>query len=186
MDFLTSLAGLAALGLTATSFTIRDDKLLQRVNLAGCGLWMLHFGMLGATVASGMMLLAVVMIGSAVLKFEQVSLWAWRVNLALLPLVILGIMVGLLEPASLAPVLAGFLINTGVARCSGWKMTVLIALGATLWAVTGLIEGSWSALAANVLNLCALGWRARRKKDQPAAQKDAEEDDVLEDILESA
>lgn len=173
---MTSLAGLVALGLTATSFAIKDDKLLKRVNLAGCGLWMLHFGMLGATVASGMMLLAVVMIGSAVMKFDKVSLWAWRINLALLPVVILGIMVGLLEPAALAPVLAGFLINTGVARCSGWKMTVLIALGATLWAVTGLVEGSWSAVAANILNLCALGWRATPKKDLPADENDDNDD----------
>jgi hypothetical protein len=177
LEFLTTLVGFAALGTTAFGFTIREDRLLQKVNLAGCVLWMAHFGMLGALVASGMMLLAIVMIGSAVLKIEKVSVWAWRGNLALLPLVALAIMLGLLEPGTFAPVLAGFLINTGVARCTGWKMTALVALGAALWATTGLIEGSWPAIAANVLNLCALTLRAAPMR---AVAKEVSEVDEVE------
>lgn len=172
MEFATWLIGIMALGVTAGGFAIKEDSLLQKANLTGCGLWMIHFGMLGAPVASGMMLLAVVMIGAAVLKLDKVSLWAWRGNLALLPVVALGALFGVLSWGAFPPVLAGFLVNTGVSRCTGWKMTAMIAMGAALWAVTGLIEGSWPALFANVLNLCALGWRAtpRRKAAAPAQE----------------
>lgn len=178
---MTALIGLVALGTTAFGFTIRDDGLLQKVNLAGCVLWMTHFALLEAPVASGMMLLAIVMIASAVLKLDKVSVWAWRVNLALLPIMALLIMLGLQEPTTFAPVLAGFLINTGVARCAGWKMTAMIALGAVLWATTGLLVGSWPALFANVLNLCALSLRASRgRRKQEEAPVALEDDEVIE------
>jgi hypothetical protein len=173
LEFSIWLTGVLALSVTAGGFAIKDDRLLQKANLAGCGLWMTHFALLGAPVASGMMLLAIVMIGASVMKLEKVSLWAWRGNLALLPVVALSALLGFLSWSAFPPVLAGFLINTGVSRCRGWKMTAMIALGAAMWATTGLIEGSWPALLANILNLGALSFRAMPRRKSETVEPEA-------------
>lgn len=172
MEYLSDISGYAALAITTLSLCMKSDRILRGLNIVGCLLWFTHFALIGALAAAFMLGLAAVMITASMLGKDRVSEAAWWVNIALIPAIALAALAGQAEWASLSPVIGGFLINTGIARCRGHVMSLMIAAGEGFWILTGLILGSLPVVAANLINIGALGirtlWRlhgARRPRD---------------------
>ena len=162
MEIVPQIIGITALLVVTAGFVAKSDAGLQKLNVAGCTLWAVHFALLGAWFACAMLCLAVVMIGGTLARRGRVSVAAWSVGLALIPALAFLSLYGLAPWSSLAPVLGGMLINTGIARCRGHAMSAMIAAGGVFWIVTGILVGSPAVIAAHVVGLMALAIRTVR------------------------
>ena len=162
-ELFASAAGYAALSITAISFCMTSDHVLQRLNIVGCLFWMIHFALIGAVAATLMLALAVIMILTSAVKMHRVSRIAWQINLGLIPAIAVMCLLGYAAWPSLTPVIGGFLINTGISRCRGHIMSLMVVGGELFWILTGLFLGSLPVIAANLLNIAALGVRTLLK-----------------------
>lgn len=159
MDSLISLVGYAALVVTLAGFCLAQDRWLKRLNLWGCSLWGMHFALMEEFVASGMMVLACVLVGAALSGRLRLLAASWWTNLMLIPA---SMVIALATGAgwiTVLPVVAGFAVNTGVARCQGGRMSLVILCGHALWVLASVLMGSPPAILANSLNIAALGVR---------------------------
>lgn len=165
MDMLPHLIGYAALAITLVSFSLANDRSLQKLNFAGCILWAFHFGMLGEWSACLMLVVASVMVASAIAGMKAITNLAWIFNILLIPVMASMIISGGAGWVAILPVIGGFFINTGVSRCSGYGMTITIMIGHIIWIIAAFLMGSMPALIANGLNFLALILRefTRRK-----------------------
>jgi len=156
MDMIPHIVGYAALAITLVSFSLSNDRNLQKLNFAGCILWAFHFGMLGEWSACLMLVVASVMVASAIAGMKKVTNLAWIFNILLIPVMASMILSGGAGWVAILPVIGGFFINTGVSRCSGFGMTLTIMIGHIIWIIAAALMGSMPALIANCLNFGAL------------------------------
>ena len=174
MEHAVEISGFAALFITAAGFALPKDRALQIINILGCALWATHFALMGEITAFLMLLLAIVMVGASVLGSARLTSAAWLLNLLLIPATAAMVLTGGASPADLLPVLGGFLINTGVARCRGLSMTITVGLGELLWGIAALSIGSVPAMIACAMNLSALlireVARLRQRSNMPQRQ----------------
>jgi len=172
MDTIPEIIGYVALAITLVSFSMPEDDKLQKLNLAGCTLWAAHFCMLMEWSAFIMLLLACAMVASSILGLKRVTNVAWILNILLIPVMASMIISGGAGWLSILPVIGGFFINTGVAKCRGYGMTITIAMGHITWMIATLAMGSIPAFASNALSLVALIWReiARKKSNSQSKQ----------------
>lgn len=170
MESIAPLIGYVALAVTCYGFSLANDERLKRLNLAGCLLWALHYGLIGQFTATMMMLLAAVLVSCSILNRPRMTNGLWLLNLVLAPAVTLSALSGQAHWASALPVIGSLLINTGVSKCSGLRMTGLIMAGHMLWIATSLMMGSIPSAIANAMNVGALVLReVNRRKLLPAA-----------------
>lgn len=164
MDILAHGLGALAFILTILGFACPNDRRLQQLNLLGCMAWALHFALLGLFSATGMLVLACLMIAAAYFGRDRISYRLWQVNLAIVPVVAGAALIGAMPWVDLLPVVGGFLINTGIVRCRGHAMSAMIGGGEVFWVGAGLAVGSPAAIASNLVNLSALSVRVYRSK----------------------
>jgi hypothetical protein len=176
MDMIPHLVGYLALAITLVSFSLANDRSLQKLNLTGCVLWAVHFGMLGEWSACLMLIIAGVMVSASISGLPKLTNIAWLLNIILIPIMASMILGGGASWFEIFPVIGGFFINTGVAKCKGYGMTATIAIGHLIWIVAAIGMGSVPATVANALNLLALAYRefSRRKSISPTNTADCE------------
>lgn len=156
MEYLTDILGYSALIVTMVGFSLRDDVKLQKLNLAGCILWAGHFALMQEIAAFIMLVLATIIVGSAIFNMKRATNAAWLANILMIPIFSAVTLSNGGSWAGILPILGGFFINTGVSRCTGSGMTLVIGLGQILWIAASFLMGSTPALIANTLNFCAL------------------------------
>lgn len=156
MDMTADIIGYLGLTVTLVSFSLAKDGNLQKLNLAGCLLWAVHFGAMGEWSAFIMLLVASSMVGSSIAGRKSLTNAVWMFNILLIPVMSMMILGGGAGWFAILPVLGGFFINTGVAKCSGNGMTFTIMAGLIIWVVAAVMMGSVPAILANLLNLAAL------------------------------
>jgi hypothetical protein len=173
MEMIASTLGYAALGITLVSFSLANDKMLQKLNLLGCMLWAVHFGMMKEYSACLMLVVACIMVASSIAGYKQMTNFAWLFNILLIPVMATMIIGGGTHWVAILPVIGGFFINTGVAKCSGYGMTITIMMGHVIWIIAAALMGSAPALIANFLNFAALAFREiSRRKNVAKLQED--------------
>ena len=156
MDMTADIIGYLGLIVTLVSFSLAKDENLQIINLVGCLLWAVHFGVMEEWSAFVMLLVASGMVGSSIAGDKALTNALWMFNILLIPVMSMMILGGGAGWYAILPVLGGFFINTGVAKCSGNGMTFTIMAGLIVWVVAAVMMGSLPAILANLLNLAAL------------------------------